>query len=113
MFYDEVTILEQKELAPGILRMELDAPKAAREAKPGQFVNLYVKDPSMLLPRPISICEADPEKGTLTLIYAVVGKGTEAFATYEAGERLRMMGPLGNGFRWSGESRRKCGRSSW
>ncbi len=98
MFYDEVKILEQKELAPGIWQMELEAPEVARQAKPGQFVNLYVNDPSMLLPRPISICEADPEKGILTLIYAVVGKGTEVFATYEAGTMLRLMGPLGNGF---------------
>lgn len=98
MFCDQVTILRQEKLAEGILRMVLAAPEAAKDAKPGQFVNLYVNDASMLLPRPISICEANPEEGTLTLIYGVVGKGTEAFSHYEPGCKIRMMGPLGNGF---------------
>ena len=98
MFCDYVTIHSQEEMASGIFRMLLDAPEVAREAKPGQFVNLYVNDPTKLLPRPISICEADAEKGLLTLIYAVVGKGTEAFAQYAPGTKLRLMGVLGNGF---------------
>lgn len=98
MFCDYVSIHSQEEMAPGIYRMVLEAPAAAAAAAPGQFVNLYVNNPSMLLPRPISICEADPETGLLTLIYAVVGHGTDELAGYTAGTRLRLMGPLGNGF---------------
>ena len=92
MFCDYVSIHSQEEMAPGVYRMVLEAPEAAAVAAPGQFVNLYVNNLSMLLPRPISICEADPETGLLTLIYAVVGHGTDELAGYTAGTRLRLMG---------------------
>ena len=58
MWNDGVAIKEQVELAPGIYRMELFAPELVAQAKPGQFVNLYCRDKSRLLPRPISICDA-------------------------------------------------------
>ena len=118
MFCDYVSIHSQEEMAPGIYRMVLEAPEAAAAAAPGQFVNLYVNNPSMLLPRPISICEADPETGLLTLIYAVVGHGTDELAGYTAGTRLRLMGPLGNGTRRTGvgagdsAGRRRTGNSA-
>ena len=78
----DVSIHSQEEMAPGIYRMVLEAPEAVQPCGTcaGQFVNLYVNNPSMLLPRPISICEADPESGLLTLIYAVVGHGTDESA---------------------------------
>ena len=91
-------ILEQKALAESIYQVVLEAPEIAAEARPGQFVNLYCDNAARLLPRPISICDADAEKGTLTLIYAVVGEGTEEFAAKKDGECIRVMGPLGNGF---------------
>ena len=60
-------ILEQKALAAGIYQIVLEASEIAAEARPGQFVNLYCDNAARLLPRPISICDADAEKGTLTL----------------------------------------------
>ena len=95
---ERVTMICQEALANGIYKMVLNAPEAAEKAQPGQFVNLYCDDKSRLLPRPISICDADPERGTLTLIYAVVGKGTEEFAKKQAGDTIRLLGPLGHGF---------------
>lgn len=65
MWNDGVAIKEQVELAPGIYRMELFAPELVAQAKPGQFVNLYCRDKSRLLPRPISICDAIVETGRL------------------------------------------------
>ena len=62
----------------------------------GQFINIYLNDRSMLLPRPISISEASAEN--VTIVYRTVGKGTELLAAYSAGERVRMSSPLGNGF---------------
>ena len=81
-----------------ILRLVLDAPESASKARPGQFVNLYTEDKALLLPRPISICDADAEKGTLTLVYAVVGKGTDWLSALRASDEVRAAGPLGNGF---------------
>ena len=65
-------------------------------AMPGQFVALYCKDQSRLLPRPISICEADPDTGVLRLVYRVAGKGTAEFSGLLKGDTVDLLGPLGN-----------------
>lgn len=93
-----VRIKEQTALAPQIYEMVLEEEETASCAVPGQFVNLYCEDKSRLLPRPISICRCSKRQGTVTLIYAVVGDGTEEFSRKKAGDTLRMMGPLGNGY---------------
>jgi dihydroorotate dehydrogenase electron transfer subunit len=92
----QATILANERIAPGIFRMRLNAPAIARAANPGQFVNLYTDSAAMLLPRPISISDVDGDG--LTLIYAVVGKGTEEFSHRTAGERIRLLGPNGQGY---------------
>ena len=93
-----VTIHSQEKLAEGIYSMWLDAPEVAQEAKPGQFIAVYTNDQSKLLPRPISICEADKENGRLRIVYRIAGAGTLEFSQYNAGDKLDIMGPLGNGF---------------
>ena len=80
------TVIEQKMIADGIGSMWLDAKEIAVQAKPGQFISVYSNDKSRVLPRPISICEIDREKGTLRIVYRVVGKGTEEFSKAEAGD---------------------------
>ena len=90
-------IQSQTELAPGIFQMALYAPQMALEALPGQFVDLYCSEKDKLLPRPISLFDADPESGVLSLIYAVVGKGTDEFSTYDEADTIRVTGPLGHG----------------
>lgn len=92
------TVIEQKMIADGICSMWLDAKEIAVQAKPGQFISVYSNDKSRVLPRPISICEIDREKGTLRIVYRVVGKGTEEFSKAEAGDSFEILGPLGNGF---------------
>ncbi len=66
---------------------------------PGQFIKIYCKDKSRILGRPISICEVDKENKKLRVVFRVVGKGTEEFATLKQGEEVTLMGPLGNGFK--------------
>lgn len=88
----------QEKLASDVYSMWIKAGDMAREAKPGQFLSVFSKDGSRLLPRPISICEADPEGGRLRIVYRVVGAGTEEFKGYQAGSSIDVMGPLGNGF---------------
>jgi len=65
---------------------------------PGQFVGLYPKDSSTLLPRPISICEADAARQAIRLVYRVVGKGTGEFADLSAKDKIDVIGILGNGY---------------
>ncbi|MBE5925108.1 MAG: dihydroorotate dehydrogenase electron transfer subunit [Lachnospiraceae bacterium] len=91
-------IVSQERIATGIYDMVLEAGAVAVNAQAGQFVSLYSKDGSNLLPRPISICEIDKDKGTIRLVYRVVGKGTKEFSHLESGDYVDIMGPLGNGF---------------
>ena len=91
-------VRSQEKLASDIYSLVLHAPEIARMAKPGQFVSLYSSNGANLLPRPISICEFDTEEGTVRLVYRVVGKGTEEFSSLIEGDKIDVMGPLGNGF---------------
>ncbi len=90
-------LLSEREIAPGIFDMWLET-DLAEAVKPGQFVAVYPKDKSRLLPRPISICEADEKRQALRLVYRVAGAGTAEFSTYQKGETLEILGVLGNGF---------------
>ena len=74
------------------------AEKIAEEARPGQFVMVTCRDESRLLPRPLSLCGIDPEKGELRLVYRAGGAGTKEFALLEEGDEVGILGPLGNGF---------------
>ena len=93
-------IVSQEEISKDIYSMWLQADEMADAAKPGQFLSLYTRDGSKLLPRPISICEIDREKRRIRLVYRVTGKGTgtEAFSRLHAGVPVEVLGPLGNGF---------------
>ena len=94
------TVIRQKEIGDGIFSMWIQTENIGKEAKPGQFVSLYSKDGSKLLPRPISLCEIDRENSRLRLVYRVTGAktGTEEFSRLKAGDTIPVIGPLGNGF---------------
>ena len=92
-----VTILSQKEIASDIYDMWI-ATDLAEEAKPGQFICVYPKNASTLLPRPISICEVAEDRKSLRIVYRIAGKGTEEFSEYEEGDSIDILGTLGNGF---------------
>lgn len=91
-------VKHQEQIASDIYSLTLYAPEIAKEAKAGQFVSLYLKEGSKLLPRPISLCEIEKETGTVRLVYRVVGFGTKEFSGLKADDTLEIMGPLGNGF---------------
>ena len=95
---EKCTVISQDCIAKDIYSLWLKTDKIAAQAKPGQFVSVYCNDGGHLLPRPISLCEINQEKGTLRLVYRVVGKGTEMFAALKAGDSVEVLGPLGNGF---------------
>lgn len=75
----------------------------AKTAKPGQFVAVQVQDSSIssfdpLLRRPISLAQISPDQDEITLLYRIQGRGTEILARACCGEKLSIMGPLGQGF---------------
>lgn len=100
-----VTVNYQKKLAKDVYSMWLAVGSMADEAKPGQFISIYSNDSSRLLPRPISICEVDREFRSIRVVYRVVGAGTEEFSHLKAGQRVSVMGPLGNGYTLKQEGR--------
>ena len=89
-------VLLNEMIEKDVYKMVIRQEEAAKSAAPGQFVNLYTKSESMLLPRPISICEIGTD--TLTLVYGVVGKGTKEFSSYNVGDAIKLTTALGNGF---------------
>ena len=86
-------ILSNEALTSSVFRMVLQGDTSAITA-PGQFVNIRLD--GMFLRRPISVCDYDDT--TLTIVYKVVGKGTEAMCAMAPGTKLDILTGLGNGY---------------
>ena len=88
-------VVKREEMSEGnVILNEIEAPKIARKAKPGQFVILKVGEEGERIP--LTMAEADAEKGTITVIYMVVGKSTALFKTLQVGDAYQdVIGPLG------------------
>lgn len=88
-------IVRREEMAQGtVILNEIEAPLIAKKAKPGQFVILKANETGERIP--LTMADTDPEKGTITIIYMVVGKSTALFKTLKEGEGyLDVIGPLG------------------
>lgn len=87
------TIKSNSEIAKGVYEMTLEG-DTSLISRPGQFVN--IKLDGFYLRRPISVC--DYEDDTLTIIYKVVGKGTEYMSGLKSGAKLDILLALGNGY---------------
>ena len=99
-FEEIAVVVDQNALGSGIYDLTLKTTNIAKAAKAGQFVSVYSNDKSKLLPRPISLCGIDRDEDTIRLVYRVTGEntGTEEFSKLVMGDRIRILGPLGNGF---------------
>ncbi len=97
-FRENAVILSQEEIAHQIFSMWIESDRIANAAVPGQFISVYSNDSGRMLPRPISICETDKEKHAIRIVYRIAGKGTEEFSSYQKGDKIDILGPLGNGF---------------
>lgn len=101
------TVQRNSEIAANIYRMELICEGAdLAHFVPGQFANLNVPGHGeLLLRRPLSICAADAGRHTVTLIYQIKGKGTQAFSALNAGANIEAILPVGRGFNLKGGDR--------
>lgn len=88
-------ILESKQLCEKIYLMVIDAPRVASYCEPGQFVIICVDEKGERVP--LTICDFDREKGTVTIVFQVMGVSTQKLALYTAGDSIHdFTGPLGN-----------------
>ncbi|WP_304708244.1 sulfide/dihydroorotate dehydrogenase-like FAD/NAD-binding protein [uncultured Rikenella sp.] len=88
-------ILKKRLLAPAIYLMEVEAPRVARAALPGQFLIVIVDEKGERIP--LTICDYDAERGTVTIVIQAIGASTMRIVTLEEGDSFAdFVGPLGH-----------------
>lgn len=87
-------IVSKKELTTNIFLMDIEAPRVAKSANPGQFI--IVKNDEKGERIPLTIADYDIEKGTVTIVFQAMGKSTKELASFEVGDVIAdFVGPLG------------------
>lgn len=99
----EAKIIQNSNIIMNYFLLKLRLSKPMGEVVPGQFVMLKVPDDKIFLRRPFSIY--DYNRGILSIMYKVVGRGTDSLSRSLAGQRVLVLGPLGNGFNLKGSHR--------
>ncbi len=94
-------IVKKEVLNPSVTLIEVEAPYIAKKAEPGQFIILRVDDKGERIP--FTIADYDRDKGTVTVIFQVVGKSTESLNLLNEGDCLQdFVGPLGVASKFEG-----------
>jgi dihydroorotate dehydrogenase electron transfer subunit len=94
-------VVENVNLAPETpdhFRLTVHAPYITENARPGQFLHILPPSQSDLLRRPISIMGLGHDSGNVAVLYKVIGEGTRLISNVKPGDKLDIIGPLGNGF---------------
>ncbi len=87
-------ILEAKELAANIYLMVVEAGRVAKSCQPGQFIIVRMDEDGERIP--LTICDYDRQKGTITIVFQIVGAATQMMASLKAGDAFHdFVGPLG------------------
>jgi ferredoxin--NADP+ reductase len=87
-------VLEKQQLSPNVVRMNVEAPRVAKAYRPGQFIILRIDAMGERIP--LTIADADPAKGVITLIVQVLGYTTRQLCALNVGDEIRdVAGPLG------------------
>lgn len=92
----DLEVVSNEPCAQGLFRAVVSSPELAAALRPGQFVNIRVPGARQILRVPLSFAETDGQKGTIELVYAVVGDGTRALSAMVPGQRASVLGPSGN-----------------
>lgn len=87
-------IVKKRILAENLYLMDIEAPRVAKSSNPGQFVIVKMDEKGERIP--LTICDYDKEKGTVTIVFQTLGASTKVMATYEEGDHFAdFVGPLG------------------
>ena len=91
-------LIKKEEIIKDIYKFSVEAEEIVKLSKPGNFIEIRVSDQTEpFLRRPISIYNLDRENGILEFIFQVKGNGTNILAEKEVGDKIDIIGPLGNG----------------
>lgn len=97
-------IIEKRQLSDAIVRMEVKAERVAKSCLPGQFVIVKIDERGERIP--LTICDYSREKGTVTIVFQIVGASTKRMAMLDKGDCFRdFVGPLGKYCEWIEEAR--------
>ncbi|MFV0553978.1 MAG: dihydroorotate dehydrogenase electron transfer subunit [Mangrovibacterium sp.] len=95
----ELLLIENAQLNHDNFRLVLESDCPLPSIKPGQFVNVEIKKSTeTFLRRPFSILDADVENNRISLLVKILGRASKVLTTYEVGEKISVVFPLGNGF---------------
>ena len=97
IFLEEAEVLANDHHAAGQHVLRMRSPVVAARAEPGAFVHLRC-GPPLAMRRPMSVMRTEPAEGWFELLFKEVGAGTGLLARCERGDRLSVLGPIGNGF---------------
>jgi ferredoxin--NADP+ reductase len=87
-------IVKKNDLAPNIFEMDILAPRVANSAQPGQFIIIIADEEGERIP--LTICDYDKEKGTVSIVVQAMGCSTKKMASYNEGDYFKdVVGPLG------------------
>lgn len=101
---EQAEIMSNNTLSEDVNYLVLYSPQVVDLAEPGQFVMIKNEQGSTYLRRPFGVADVDRANGRLLLIYRKAGKGTQELSNLQAGNRISVEGPLGNGFSFRSES---------
>jgi len=88
-------VLTSQQLSPNVTRLDVEAARLAQIRKPGQFVIVRLDENSERIP--LTIADADPTRGSITLVIQAVGKSTKELVALKVGDAIRdIVGPLGH-----------------
>lgn len=94
---ETTTVVSQEMISEGIFDLRVKT-AAASDCVPGQFVGIFPPSDAHILMRPISICDADPDGQILRMVYRIAGEGTKGISKLKAGDEVKLLSVLGNGF---------------
>lgn len=97
IFLESAEVIAQQAFDGAQCRLRVHAPDCAKSARPGQFAHLQC-DPMLAMRRPLSIMRAHPQQGWVDFLYKIVGQGTLLLSQRKAGDRISLLGPIGQPF---------------
>ena len=96
---EKAVIQKNKQIGPRLHIMRLESPQIAEQVQPGQFVHMKLEGlEAHILRRPFSVFDVSVEKGTISIIYQVVGEGTDYMTSMEKGKTVDLIGSVGHGW---------------